>query len=355
MHAYYQLSKKIIQSNFNFNWNPLPYKVTLILTYRCNFKCKICNIWTKECRDEMTLSQIEKFISKNKYISWFNIGGGEIFLRKDMNEIADIIYNNLSDLVLLDFPTTGFFTDRVISFVENTRKYKPKKLLITVSLDGPKQLHDWLRGIPNSWDRAIATFKELRLIKSQNIQTYLGYTLSKYNFDRFFETIESVKKEIPDIQYEDFHINLAQSSDFYYQNRDVVDVSWSFNEKDKIIKMLNDFLTVKGRSNIIVSILESRYQDKLKLFLDTKKTPLPCKALSASCFIDPNWNLYPCITYNKIIANLRDYDFDLSSIWNLDTTFKLRNEIIENLCPNCWTPCEAYQTILGNILRFWIK
>lgn len=348
MRAYYRLGKRIAQSNL-WRLNE-PYRVSFILTYKCNFKCKICNIWAKEKASEMELSDIERFLSKNNHISWLNLGGGEMFLREDMDEIADLIYGKLSNLLLLDFATTGFFTDRVISFVENIKKHKPKKLLITVSLDGPKELHEWGRGLPDSWDRAIATFKGLRAGKSKNIQPFLGYTLSQYNFDKFFETVEAVRREIPDLNFNEFHVNLAQSSEFYYHNRELLDTGWAFREKDKIIMMLDDFLRLKKKGNIVISFLENAYQRKLKSFLTKAKTPLPCQALSASCFIDPDWNVYPCITYNRIIANLRDYDFDLRPIWKLDAASRAREDIEKYICPNCWTPCEAYQSILSNLL-----
>ena len=352
MSAYYQLAKKIIQSNF-FRLS-LPYRLSFILTYKCNYKCKICNIWARGPGEaEMTLPEIEEFFLKNNYISWLNLGGGEIFLREDINEIADIIYTKLDNLVLLDFATTGFFTDRVLSFVERLGRYKPKKLFITVSLDGPKETHEWLRGIPGSWDKAIETFRGLRSMASASFKPYLGYTLSKYNFDKFFDTVKAVKKAMPDIGLDEFHINLAQVSELYYQNEACLDASWAFKEKDRISALLGSFLGQKRKAGNITLFLESVYQSRLKQFLNTAKTPLHCRALSASCFIDPAWNVYPCVSYNKVIANLKELGFDLRPVWQLAACRQLQKEILKSSCPNCWTPCEAYQTILGNLARIF--
>jgi MoaA/NifB/PqqE/SkfB family radical SAM enzyme len=352
MGAYYQLAKKIIQSNFCRL--SLPYKLSFILTYKCNYKCKICNIWAREPGEaEMTLPEIEEFFLKNNYISWLNLGGGEIFLREDINQVADIIYTKLNNLVLLDFATTGFFTDRVLSFVQRLDKYKPKKISITVSLDGPKETHEWLRGVPGSWDKAIETFKGLRSIGSSNIKPYLGYTLSKYNFDKFFDTVKAVKKEVPDIGLDEFHINLAQVSELYYQNEDSLEAGWAFKEKDRIAALLGSFLEQKKKADSVIMFLEGVYQSRLKQFLNTAKTPLNCRALSASCFIDPAWNVYPCVSYNRAIANLKELSFDLRRVWNLPACRQLQKEIIKSSCPNCWTPCEAYQTIFGNLAHIF--
>ena len=54
--------------------------------------------------------------------------------------------------------------------------------------------------------------------------------------------------------------------------------------------------------------------------------------------------------YDAKIASLRDHDYDLRAIWNLPRTLELQKEIWDYKCPQCWTPCEAYQSILGNLV-----
>jgi radical SAM protein with 4Fe4S-binding SPASM domain len=67
--------------------------------------------------------------------------------------------------------------------------------------------------------------------------------------------------------------------------------------------------------------------------------------------VDPQGNIYPCGMWNKRIANLEEIDYKLKNIWNKPETEIVRNQILKKNCPNCWTPCEAYQSILGNLLR----
>jgi hypothetical protein len=51
------------------------------------------------------------------------------------------------------------------------------------------------------------------------------------------------------------------------------------------------------------------------------------------------------------LGNLRDSAFDLRGLWQGERALVLRREIEARRCPNCWTPCEAYQSILGNLVR----
>ncbi len=354
MHAYLRLLTSIISSNFR---RPAaPYRLTFILTYRCNFKCASCRIWeTSDYSKEMRLEEIDSFFSRNSRVLWLNIGGGEIFLREDLTEIIRSIYKRLPYLVLLDFATTGYFSEKVVDLAEEIARRKPRKVLITVSLDGPEDLHERLRGIPGSWKKAVETFRRLKDFERFGIKPYFGYTLSKDNIDSFFRTIEEVRGIIPGVSASDFHLNLAQTSEFYYRNTGTLDKGWAFGERDKLSRMLEAFMDAKKGGSPVISFLEKAYQKNLKTFFKGGKTPLPCKALFSSCFIDPYWNVYPCVSYNTILGNLREHNFELKDIWGAVASLKVLRGIKNGSCPQCWTPCEAYQTIFGNLLRSVFK
>ena len=99
----------------------------------------------------------------------------------------------------------------------------------------------------------------------------------------------------------------------------------------------------------MISFLEKRYLKKIGKYLESSKSPLKCKALVSSCFISPNGDVYPCTIFNKKLGNLKDVNYDLKKIWKSKRTSHVRNLIKQNNCNGCWTPCEAYQTILGNL------
>jgi hypothetical protein len=60
--------------------------------------------------------------------------------------------------------------------------------------------------------------------------------------------------------------------------------------------------------------------------------------------------VYPCITYARPIGRLRETGMRLAPIWNAAETGAIQREIWQGHCPQCWTACEAYQSILGNVL-----
>ena len=95
-------------------------------------------------------------------------------------------------------------------------------------------------------------------------------------------------------------------------------------------------------------LLENAYLKHLDRFLVTGRTPMPCHALRASCFIDPWGVVYPCITYSRPMGRLRDTGMRLDPIWNDAGVAQVQGEIWKGECPQCWTACEAYQSIIGN-------
>jgi radical SAM protein with 4Fe4S-binding SPASM domain len=100
-----------------------------------------------------------------------------------------------------------------------------------------------------------------------------------------------------------------------------------------------------------VKFLEDRYQALVANYYDTGKSPLPCTALSSSCFIDAYWNLFACSIWSEQVGNLRANGFDLSDLWDGSRRRELREAVVAQRCSHCWTPCEAYPTILGNLAR----
>jgi len=334
---------KILKSNLVKDM--YPYKLTFAVTYKCNSKCKTCNIWKKKSENELSINEIDMIFSKYNDFSWVDITGGEIFLRKDIIEIIKIIIQKCKNLYVLHFPTNGLLPELIVEKTKHILRLNPKKLIISVSLDGPKNINDTIRGVPRSFEKAVQTFSELKKIKNKKLKVFFGFTLSKYNIGYFDKMVEEVKKILPWVKYNDFHMNIMHGSAHYYNNRKV-----EFPRK-KVISEIREF--IKKRKGVLNPVLyiEKIYLKLIKKYLITKKTPLPCKALSVSCFIDPYGFVYPCSIMDEKLGSLRDNGYDLKKILNSKKSRNTIKKIRRGQCPMCWTPCEAYQTILGNLKR----
>jgi MoaA/NifB/PqqE/SkfB family radical SAM enzyme len=219
---------------------------------------------------------------------------------------------------------------------------------MTVSLDGPRELHDRIRNLPGAWDRALSTFRQLRELGSRRFAVYLGYTLQEANLEAFEAAKAAVRQELGHLSDNEVHVNLAHISGHYYGNK-----SFSGVPDPVAARRVMGQIT-KGRKRKLldpVSILEYRYQRLARAYQETGKVPLACQAGAVSCFINSSGIVYPCSTYSAPIGSLRESDYDLGTIWRSANRTTIREAIRQGACPGCWTPCEAYQTILANLLR----
>jgi MoaA/NifB/PqqE/SkfB family radical SAM enzyme len=338
------LAKNIVKANLGRL--DRPYKLTFALTSKCNYRCQTCNIWQKPPQDELTAAEIERLFKKMPDFSWIDLTGGEVFLRRDFLDIVEIILANSPRLLLLHFPTNGYLTDTIVPAVRRIAQWRPEKLILTISMDGDEEVNDRIRGVPGGWRRQIETFKRLREVPG--VRTVLGMTVSALNAGQFARAFQAAKNEYPPLNYDDFHINIAHVSPHYYGNTAADLVSGS---ERAMAETISAYMRARTFPPGPISFLEKQYLKRVGAFLETKKTPVRCQALASSCFLDPTGAVYPCTMYDKCLGNVREWDYDLLALWNSESARRLQGEIWEFNCPQCWTPCEAYQSILGSLLR----
>jgi Fe-coproporphyrin III synthase len=325
-----------------------PYKLNYAVTYRCNSRCRTCNIWLQTPKDELTLEEVRKFAKKNDSFRWLSLTGGEPFLRSDLLGIVGAFKENFPGLYLLTIPTNSLCSlDKEVAQIEEMLEMGIPAIAITVSLDGNREFHDKVRGVPGNYDKAISLFKRLSELRKThpNLSPVFGYTISRINQGHFQETFESVKREIPGITHNDFHINLAQLSDNYYRNSGeaiLADKQVALNELAYLFRNM--------RRGSLMSRVEYAFIRGLIGFAKTGKPPMRGKGLDASLFLDSVGNVYPSIMWNRKIANLREIDYDLGRVWHGREANEIRKTIREGKDPANWTSCEAYQSIVGNVM-----
>lgn len=323
-----------------------PMKLTFCITYWCNYKCETCNIWQMKPADELSLEEIEKFFEKSNRFSWVDLTGGEVTLRKDFVGVAEAVIKNCKNLLMLHFPTNGYLSDKI---VDNTRAIAEtglEKLIVTVSCDGDEQMNDQIRGIKGGYQRQMETFRRLREIP--RVEVVLGMTLSARNVGHFPAAFAAARQLIPDLEYRDYHVNIIHEGAYLHNEHDRLRAKVKASD---LADASEAYAALRGFGLGPVNYLERTYLRQVRKFLEIGKTPIKCHALRSSCFIDSWGNVMPCTIYDRKIGNLREADFDLGAIWGTDETKRVQGEIWESKCPQCWTPCEAYQSIMGNFLR----
>jgi MoaA/NifB/PqqE/SkfB family radical SAM enzyme len=327
----------------------LPYKINFAITYWCQSRCLSCKIWQIKPKGELSIDEIREFAKKNNYFRWVELTGGEPFLRGDIVEIARTFKENCRSLYILTFPTNSLCAPELVrkKTIEILDMGIPR-VAVTISLDGNKELHDKIRGVPGNYEKAIANYRMLQELSKtyKNLYFVFGYTMSKFNVGQFQKVFEDVKKDIPGLTVNDFHVNLAQTSENYYKNEND-DI-----RPNKEVALSDIEWVIKKREFKLdpISLVEDAYMRGLVRFLKSGMSPMKSRGLDASLFMDSFGNVYPSIMWDRKVGNIRESSFDLRPIWRGQLADKARKDIRDGLEPNFWTSCEAYQAITGNIL-----
>lgn len=335
------LAKNILESNIKRNG--FPYKLTFVATYKCQSRCVYCKIWEREPQGELTIDEIEAFFKKSNKFSWIDVTGGEVTLRSDYAEIARVITTNCKNLYQLHTPTNGLAPALTEKRVKEILALNPRMFVITVSLDGPKEINDRLRGVRGDFDRVIETVRLLKAIRQHNFKVFVGFTLSAANKGTFQTMMDDVMAEIPEMKPDDFHMNVVHVSGHYYDNVQTDALA------EDLRGDVRNYRAMRQHKFTPIGFLEDQYLRLADQYLKTGITPLTCQALAGSVFIDSFGYIYPCSIYSKRMANIRDIGYDLEAYWNTEEVRAARAEIERGECPQCWTPCEAYQSILGQL------
>ncbi|MFL5804309.1 MAG: radical SAM protein, partial [Roseiflexaceae bacterium] len=149
-----------------------PFSMILVVTRRCNSRCKMCFIWQEKKSPMLSLDQYRQiFREPLPSIRALALSGGEPTLRADLAEIWAIARPALPRLEYGLLATSGLNVQRTLDHVEKIMQQierdpgRMKWFEVQVSLDGIDETHDHVRGIAGFFtrvQRTLAGLAELR-------------------------------------------------------------------------------------------------------------------------------------------------------------------------------------------------
>ena len=154
-------------------------------TGACNARCKYCNVDAtgQHAPREMTTQEAFHLVDEvHKFgVRWFGIKGGEPLTRPDIFEIVTYAKSKGLNVCLL---TNGAFVDGKIydNLVKN-------QIWSSVSIDGPEEINDQLRG-EGSYKKALAAIEKLSEGKILNGLACAITTINYKHLDHVAELAE---------------------------------------------------------------------------------------------------------------------------------------------------------------------
>ena len=178
-----------------------PYKVLLELTDHCNSKCKTCDIWKpgSEKKNEIKVKDLEPILQEyGANLLWVALGGGEVTLYKDFDRLIDLLGAHCPNLRILTFTTNALMPEKVLEFAQKI-KSRGYDVFITISLDGDKKAHDFIRGVDGNYEKAQGVLEQLN---TQNIWSHFGLTVSRFNSEYIEKNLQHDIENIRSFSFE---------------------------------------------------------------------------------------------------------------------------------------------------------
>jgi Fe-coproporphyrin III synthase len=111
---------------------------------RCNCRCVMCDIWKTDSAREIGAADLERHAAdiERLRVEWVVFSGGEPLMHSDLFQLCRLLRRRKIRITLL---STGLLLGR------NCRQVVENIDDIVVSLDGPPEIHDRIRGVPGAF------------------------------------------------------------------------------------------------------------------------------------------------------------------------------------------------------------
>lgn len=125
----------------------------------CNSQCQMCRIWENKKSDDISVEELRQGLRNPLYseVTGVGLNGGEPTLRKDLGQLAAVLFEELPKLRSISLITNAYKYDEVIERITDVGNVVARHgghLDVMVSLDGYGEMHDRVRGKPGNFERA---------------------------------------------------------------------------------------------------------------------------------------------------------------------------------------------------------
>jgi MoaA/NifB/PqqE/SkfB family radical SAM enzyme len=337
-----------------------PITLTYSITAACQSKCKTCNIGLEYQKDpkrkerDLKLEEIERIFKTLGEIYFFNISGGEPFLRKDLPEIIRLACQYLKPRII-HIPTNAITPKRIrdlaIESIEIINQYDSKvPFTVKPSIDGVGEFHDEIRGVKGNFKRLEKTISYLKEVEQEypNFHLELGTVISNFNIDYLSEIedyvhslgVQSYRNEIAEQRTEFFNLQDPITPDA--ETYDVLMREFVAKIKENV-----------GKKRVLAKITESLrlvYYDLVVHILREQRQVIPCYAGISNVHINYDGEVWPCcvLGYQKPMGNLREANYDFHQLFHSTRANEVRRYIRDKKC-YCPLANQAYSNILCHL------
>jgi len=319
-----QLTAKILSGFLKFKARrPRPLFASYNVTSRCNMKCSFCDWWKMnmpELPTEKALTAIDEVCSLG--VPFFDLSGGEPLLRKDLSTLAKKASSH-GCLVSMNTNGTLLKSDRASGIADTFD-------VVVVSVDGPKEIHDKIRGVAGTYDKAVEAVK---LLNARGVMVGVNSVVTPWHIEILPKFIEELHSVVDFAQVQPIHPYPPPP-----QN----------TPPSEAVSRLLDYLLRLKRSDPSFLAVPTDFVKGFELFFGGR-APKICHAGELYVAIDPKGRLLACPARADVVLGdiLTDSAGEI-----LRGKRKSEGWLKVSSCEGCWLECTVgVAMVLKNPLR----
>lgn len=350
--------KSIYEYNFLSFFVPLkPKKIMINLTYRCNSKCAMCNIWKRKKTKEMEIEDWKKIIGDKVFerVMAITLSGGEAMMHPDFLKITKLLTEKIKTLRELNVISNGLLTK---STIEKTRllakicKRKNIYLHISVSLDGIGECHDFTRGIRGASEKSKNTLLKLKeLQKIHNFGFGSGSLILRQNLDKVDEIEEwFIKNKI------NYSFQIVGFHDTFLENTNLKNnVDFGKEDKKNLFSLLEKLAYKEKQKKWFQRFKAYYWKDLYEMYKNKRNRTTPCPFLKDQLVIDCLGEVYYCLS-EKSIGNFLKERRSIMEIYEDRKNLIFRKKLCNGPCLRCNSGCDVNEALAKDFKKvFWFS
>jgi Fe-coproporphyrin III synthase len=153
---------------------------------RCNCRCKMCDIWKTTDAQELTVEDLDRQMEsiERLQVRWVVLSGGEPLMHSSLWSLVDFLRARQIRITLL---SSGLLLARyaasIVKYVDD----------VIISLDGPAQVHDSIRGVPGAFEITAAGIAAI-LACDPGFRISARCTVQRANFRHLCDTVDTARR-----------------------------------------------------------------------------------------------------------------------------------------------------------------
>ena len=304
-----------------------PHHVQWMITRKCNYRCRGCNVWREQDQRELSTDEIKRGLDILKKLGIVEIvfSGGNPLLREDAAEIIDYA----SRFFVTTVYDNGSTAAKKMEALRNVD-------FVAISIDSLDEAkNDYIKGVEGSWRSAMETVETLH---NEGIKVSVTPTISQLNLHEIMDITNYFSQKGIPLWYCLYSYDLSADANQLFRIGKAND-EFVIKDKQAMVELCDSLIEARKKNRKI--LMTTKLLKALRSLYSEDERTWKCYALQNFFVIDHLGRIAGCHSHN-FAASV----FDLPKIWDSEKFSLLRKTYRK--CTQCTYLCYIFYSLHGS-------